>query len=58
MKHFLDISDHSPDEIQDLLDLAIRLKKEHFAIRESPLVQRKSTGDDLSKTQPANTGFF
>jgi len=31
MKHFLDISDHSPEELQDLLDVAIRLKKEYFA---------------------------
>jgi ornithine carbamoyltransferase len=31
MKHFLDISDHSPEELQDLLDVAIRLKREHFA---------------------------
>jgi ornithine carbamoyltransferase len=31
MKHFLDVADYSPAEIQDLLDLAIRLKKEHFA---------------------------
>ncbi len=31
MKHFLDISDHSPEELQELLDLAIQLKKEYFA---------------------------
>ncbi len=31
MKHFLDISDHSPEELQDLLDVALRLKKEYFA---------------------------
>ena len=31
MKHFLDVSDYSPTEIQDILDLAIRLKKEYFA---------------------------
>ena len=30
MKHFLDVSDYSPAEIQDILDLAIRLKKEYF----------------------------
>jgi ornithine carbamoyltransferase len=30
MKHFLDISDHTPEELQDLLDVAARLKKEHF----------------------------
>jgi ornithine carbamoyltransferase len=31
MKNFLDIFDHSPEELQALLDLAIRLKKEYFA---------------------------
>jgi len=31
MKHYLAISDFSPAEIQDILDLAIRLKKEHFS---------------------------
>ncbi len=31
MKHFLDVSDYSSAEIQDILDLAIRLKKEYFA---------------------------
>jgi ornithine carbamoyltransferase len=30
MNHFLDISDHSSVELQDLLDLAIKLKKDHF----------------------------
>lgn len=37
MKNFLDIFDHSPEELQDLLDLAIRLKKEHFSSGNSPL---------------------
>ncbi len=30
MKDFLSISDYSSDEIQDMLDLAVHLKKEHF----------------------------
>lgn len=30
MKHFLAISDLSPGEVQDLLDLAVKLKKEYF----------------------------
>ena len=30
MKDFLAISDYSSDEIQDLLDVAVKLKKEHF----------------------------
>jgi len=41
MKHFLDISDHSPAELQDLLDLAIRLKKEYFAGGNQPLLKGK-----------------
>ncbi len=44
MKHFLDISDHSPEELQDLLDLAIRLKKEHFATGNPPLFKGKVLG--------------
>ena len=35
MKHFLDVSDYSPAEIQDMLDLAIRLKKEYFPVATS-----------------------
>ncbi len=41
MKHFLDVSDHSPAEIQDILDLAIRLKKEYFAGGNPPLFKGK-----------------
>ncbi len=44
MKHFLDISDHSPEELQDLLDVAIRLKKEHFATGNKPLFKGKVLG--------------
>ena len=31
MKDFLSISDYSSEELQNLLDLALKLKKEHFA---------------------------
>jgi ornithine carbamoyltransferase len=41
MKHFLDVSDYSPAEIQDILDLAIKLKKEHFAGGNKPLFKGK-----------------
>jgi ornithine carbamoyltransferase len=41
MKHFLAISDLSSQEIQDLLDLAIRLKKEYFAGGNPPLFKGK-----------------
>jgi ornithine carbamoyltransferase len=44
MKHFLDISDHSPAELQDVLDLAIRLKKEYFASGNPPLFKGKVLG--------------
>ena len=41
MKHFLDVSDYSPAEIQDILDLAIRLKKEYFSGGNQPLFKGK-----------------
>lgn len=44
MEHFLDISDHSTDELQDLLDLAIRLKKEYFSTGNPPLFKGKVLG--------------
>ncbi len=44
VKHFLDVADYSPAEIQDILDLAIRLKKEHFAGGNKPLFKGKVLG--------------
>jgi ornithine carbamoyltransferase len=44
MKHFLHISDYSPEELQDMLDLAIRLKKEYFAGGNQPLLKGKVLG--------------
>lgn len=44
MKHFLDVSDYSPAEIQDILDLAIRLKKEHFEGGNKALFKGKVLG--------------
>lgn len=44
MKHFLDVADTSPAEIQDILDLAIRLKKEHFEHGNPPLFKGKVLG--------------
>lgn len=41
MKHFLDVSDYSPAEIQDMLDLAIRLKREYFSGGNKPLFKGK-----------------
>jgi len=44
MKHFLDVSDFPSTEIQDILDLAIRLKKEHFETGNQPLFKGKVLG--------------
>ena len=44
MKHFIDISDHSPDELQNLIDLAIQLKKEYFSSGNPPLFRGKVLG--------------
>jgi len=44
MEHFIDISDHSPEELQEILDLAIRLKKEYFSTGNQPLFKGKVLG--------------
>ena len=44
MKHFLAIADLSTGEIQDLLDLAIKLKKEYFENGNKPLFKGKVLG--------------
>jgi ornithine carbamoyltransferase len=44
MNHFLDISNQSPQELQDLLDLAVRLKKEYFSGGNPPLFKGKVLG--------------
>ena len=44
MDHFLAISDLSSSEVQDLLDLAIRLKKEYFTKGNPPLFKGKVLG--------------
>lgn len=44
LKHFLDLADYSPAEIQDMLNLALRLKKEHFAGGNAPLFKGKTLG--------------
>jgi ornithine carbamoyltransferase len=44
MKDFLAISDYSPQEIQDFLDLAVRLKKEYFAKGNQPIFKGKVLG--------------
>ena len=41
MKDFIAISDYPAAEIQDLLDLAVRLKQEHFAGGNPPLLKGK-----------------
>jgi ornithine carbamoyltransferase len=44
MEHFLDIMDHSPEELQDILDVAERLKKEYFSGGNTPLFKGKVLG--------------
>ena len=44
MKDYLAISDHSSDDIQDLLDLAVKLKKQHFKKGNRPIFKGKVLG--------------
>jgi ornithine carbamoyltransferase len=44
MKHFLDISNHSSEELQDLLNVAIQLKREYFSGGNPPLFKGKVLG--------------
>jgi ornithine carbamoyltransferase len=44
MKHFLAISDLSSEEVQDLLDLAVKFKEEYFKTGNKPLFQGKVLG--------------
>jgi ornithine carbamoyltransferase len=50
MKHFLAISDLSPAETQDLLDLAIKLKAEYFKKGNPPLFKGKVLGMIFQKS--------
>jgi ornithine carbamoyltransferase len=43
-KHFLAVSDYSPQELQDMLDLAVRLKKEYFSGGNVPILKGKTLG--------------
>jgi ornithine carbamoyltransferase len=44
MKDFLAISDFSSEEIQDLIDLAVKLKKQHFKKGNKPILKGKVLG--------------
>ena len=44
MLHFLAVSDFPPQAIQDMLDLAVRMKKEYFAGGNPPLLKGKVLG--------------
>ena len=44
MKDFLAISDYSSEEIQDLLDLAVKLKKQYFKKGNKPIFKGKVLG--------------
>ena len=54
MKHFLAISDLSSGEVQDLLDLAIKLKEEYFKKGNPPYFKGQGAGHDLPEAQPAD----
>ena len=54
-KDFIAITDYSAQEVQELLDLAIELKKEHFAYGNPPILRGKVLGNDLPKTKPSYT---
>jgi len=41
MNNFISIADHLPEEIQEMLDLAVELKKEHFDGGNRPLLKGK-----------------
>ncbi|HSG41944.1 MAG TPA: ornithine carbamoyltransferase [Anaerolineales bacterium] len=44
MKHFLAVSDLSSEEVQELLDVAVKLKKEHFDKGNQPYFKGKVLG--------------
>jgi len=44
MEHFLDIYEQSPEELQDILNLAVQLKKEYFSGGNTPLFKGKVLG--------------
>lgn len=44
MKHFLSISDLSSDEVQDLIDLAVKLKREYFQKGNPSMLKGKVLG--------------
>jgi len=44
MKHFLAVTDHSSHELQDILDLATRFKREYFSGGNPPLFKGKVLG--------------
>jgi ornithine carbamoyltransferase len=43
-KDFLAITDYSPEELKSILDLAVKLKKEHFESGNQPLLKGKVLG--------------
>ena len=52
MEHFLDIFDHTSEELQDILDLAVQLKKEYFSGGNVPLFKGKVLGMIFQKHAP------
>ena len=55
MKDFLSVGDYSPQELQEMLDLALELKKERQEKGTNrPLLKDKK----LAMTQPSNSCFL
>jgi ornithine carbamoyltransferase len=44
MKHFIAVSDYQPHELQEMLDLAVKLKKERFSGGNQPILKGKVLG--------------
>jgi len=44
MKHFIAVSDYQPHELQEMLDLAVQLKKERFSGGNQPILKGKVLG--------------
>ncbi len=57
-KDFLAISDYSSDEIQMLLDLAVRLKKERSTGENRPILKGKTMAMIFQKPSLTNPGIF
>ena len=58
MKHFLDLASCSSDELQDLIDLALRLKAEWRDGGNAPSLQGKTLGMIIPEAVLAHPRIF